>query len=38
MVVVIYFEKVVDFRCFIFDLLLSNYKLECFFCGKNGDC
>lgn len=31
-------EKVVDSRRFILDLLLSNHKLDCFSCGKNGDC
>lgn len=31
-------EKVADSRRFILDLLLSNHKLECFSCGKNGDC
>lgn len=38
MVVSTHFEKVVDSRRFILDLLLSNHKLECFSCGKNGDC
>ncbi|MBP2100350.1 formate dehydrogenase subunit alpha [Enterococcus rivorum] len=31
-------QKVNDSRRFILDLLLSNHKLECFSCGKNGDC
>ncbi|MGG5341273.1 formate dehydrogenase subunit alpha [Enterococcus sp. AZ192] len=30
--------RVNDSRRFILDLLLSNHKLECFSCGKNGDC
>lgn len=38
MVVSTHSEKVVDSRRFILDLLLSNHKLECFSCGKNGDC
>ncbi|EHB6451126.1 formate dehydrogenase subunit alpha [Enterococcus faecalis] len=38
MVVSIHSEKVADSRRFILDLLLSNHKLECFSCGKNGDC
>lgn len=31
-------DRVKDSRRFILDLLLSNHKLECFSCGKNGDC
>ena len=38
MVVSTHSEKVADSRRFILDLLLSNHKLECFSCGKNGDC
>lgn len=38
MVVATHSEKVADSRRFILDLLLSNHKLECFSCGKNGDC
>ena len=38
MVVAPHSEKVADSRRFILDLLLSNHKLECFSCGKNGDC
>ena len=38
MVVSTHSEKVADYRRFILDLLLSNHKLECFSCGKNGDC
>lgn len=38
MVVSTHSEKVVDSRRFILDLLLSNHKLDCFSCGKNGDC
>ncbi|HDP1312483.1 TPA: formate dehydrogenase subunit alpha [Enterococcus faecalis] len=38
MVVSTHSEKVTDSRRFILDLLLSNHKLECFSCGKNGDC
>ncbi|WP_368566400.1 formate dehydrogenase subunit alpha [Enterococcus faecalis] len=38
MVVSTHSGKVVDSRRFILDLLLSNHKLECFSCGKNGDC
>ncbi|MGC3432893.1 formate dehydrogenase subunit alpha [Enterococcus faecalis] len=38
MVVAIHSEKVADSRRFILDLLLSNHKLDCFSCGKNGDC
>ena len=38
MVVSTHSEKVADSRRFILDLLLSNHKLDCFSCGKNGDC
>lgn len=38
MVVATHSEKVADSRRFILDLLLSNHKLDCFSCGKNGDC
>lgn len=38
MVVSTHSEKVADSRRFILDLFLSNHKLECFSCGKNGDC
>lgn len=38
MVVSTHSEKVADSRRFVLDLLLSNHKLECFSCGKNGDC
>lgn len=38
MVVATHSEKVADSRRFILDLFLSNHKLECFSCGKNGDC
>lgn len=38
MVVSTHSEKVADSRRFMLDLLLSNHKLECFSCGKNGDC
>ncbi|NSP63888.1 formate dehydrogenase subunit alpha [Enterococcus faecalis] len=38
MVVSTHSETVADSRRFILDLLLSNHKLECFSCGKNGDC
>lgn len=38
MVVSTHSEIVADSRRFILDLLLSNHKLECFSCGKNGDC
>lgn len=38
MIVSTHSEKVADSRRFILDLLLSNHKLECFSCGKNGDC
>jgi formate dehydrogenase alpha subunit len=31
-------ERVKDSRRFVLDLLLSNHKMECFSCGKNGDC
>lgn len=31
-------KKVNDSRRFVLDLLLSNHKLECFSCAKNGDC
>ena len=31
-------ERVHDSRRFVLDLLLSNHKLECFSCAKNGDC
>lgn len=30
--------RVNDSRRFILDLLLSNHKLDCFSCGKNGEC
>ncbi|WP_207696691.1 formate dehydrogenase, alpha subunit [Enterococcus sp. DIV0212c] len=30
--------RVNDSRRFVLDLLLSNHKLECFSCSKNGDC
>ncbi|MCU2262928.1 formate dehydrogenase subunit alpha [Enterococcus faecalis] len=38
MVVSTHSEKIADSRRFILDLLLSNHKLDCFSCGKNGDC
>lgn len=38
MVVATHSEKIADSRRFILDLLLSNHKLDCFSCGKNGDC
>ena len=38
MVVATHSEKVADSRRFILDLLLSNHKVDCFSCGKNGDC
>lgn len=30
--------RVNDSRRFVLDLLLSNHKLDCFSCGKNGEC
>ena len=38
MVVSTHSEKVADSRRFVLDLLLSNHKLDCFSCGKNGEC
>ena len=38
MIVETHSRKVADSRRFILDLLLSNHKLECFSCGKNGAC
>lgn len=31
-------DRVNDSRRFVLDLLLSDHKLECFSCGKNGNC
>lgn len=31
-------DRVKDSRRFVLDLLLSDHKLECFSCGKNGNC
>lgn len=31
-------ERVVEARRFVLDLLLSNHKVDCFSCARNGDC
>lgn len=38
MVVHTHSPRVNDSRKFVLDLLLSNHKLDCFSCSKNGDC